>query len=411
MFIFICVHAPIRKAYWISLVIMPNLTRTPARFIFSDRYRNHSYGSQHPLSIPRVSLTYDLIQAYDGFQKDEVLDSKMASEEELLRFHTPQYIKAMKDVEATNKVQAVYRKIHNIGNYENPYFPGFFSTPATATGGSIQAAEALLNGYVAFSPAGGMHHAMPNSANGFCFFNDPALAIKRLNDEGLKVLYVDIDAHHGDGVEYAFRDDPSVTTFSIHMDTEYAYPFKGGQLSDVGALNNAINLPLPKKITDTEYDWAFDQAWGKVINHVEFDAVVLQAGTDILNPDPLGKFAISTQQFLKIIQKIKDTVPRKNEIPQLIVLGGGGYHPLSLSRCWLGVWGVLTNQYFPETLPDEAKKLLQAVDWDLDEDEEWFRNLFEFRLDAATVSLVSKAVIDVVYQLLKTHPRLMKAKS
>ena len=170
---------------------MQKFARTPAHFIFSDRYRNHSYGSQHPLSIPRVSLTYDLIQGFDGFQSGELCDSKMASVEELLWFHTPEYIAAVKDVEVTNKVQADYRKQHNIGNYENPYFPGFFSTPATATGGSIQAAESLLNGYVAFSPAGGMHHAMPNSANGFCFFNDPALAIKRLCVEGLKVLYVD----------------------------------------------------------------------------------------------------------------------------------------------------------------------------------------------------------------------------
>ncbi len=230
-------------------------SRTPAVFIFSERYRNHSYGSQHPLSIPRVSLTHDLIQAYDGFAVGEVHDSKKASDAELQWFHTAEYIAAMKDVEANSKVPAEYRKIHNIGNFENPYFPGFFSTPATATGGSIQAAECMLDGYVAFSPAGGMHHAMPDKANGFCFFNDPVLAILRLVKEGLKVLYVDIDAHHGDGVEYAFKDNSMVTTFSLHMAADYAYPFKGGAVEQIGELGNAINLPLPKNTTWIKNVW------------------------------------------------------------------------------------------------------------------------------------------------------------
>jgi len=384
---------------------MSHSIRTPARFIFSDRYRNQGYGNQHPLSIPRVSLTHDLIAAFDGFGPGEVVESKMASEDELLWFHSPEYIAAMKDVEDRNAVRPEYRKIHNIGNYENPYFPGFFSTPATAAGGSIQAAESLLDGVVAFSPAGGMHHAMPDSANGFCFFNDPVLAIKRFRLEGVKVLYVDIDAHHGDGVEYAFRDDAAVTTLSLHMNTDYAYPFRGGQVSDVGALNNAINLPLLKNLTDSEYDWAFGKIWEKVLQHVEFDVVVLQAGTDILTPDPLGKFAISTQQFLRIVKKIKNTAPHQNGVSQLIVLGGGGYHPLSLARCWLGVWGVLTNQCFPDALPEKARALLRAVEWDLDEDEQCDERFFQSRFDADNISeTINPAVCEVVRQLISRHP-------
>lgn len=380
--------------------------RTPARFIFSERYRNHSYGDQHPLSIPRVSLTHDLIQSYNGFQSGEVVESRQANDEELLWFHTPEYLRAMKDVEATSKVQAAYRKVHNIGNYENPYFPGFFTTPATATGGSIQAAESLLEGYVSFSPAGGMHHAMPNRANGFCFFNDPVLAIKRLLKEDLKVLYVDIDAHHGDGVEFAFQNDPSVTTFSTHMDTDYAYPFLGGEHSQDGEKSHVINLPLPKGVSDTEFDWAFTTVWEKILVNVDFDVVVLQAGTDILHPDPLGKFSISTQQFLKIVQKIKDTIPRKNNIPQLVVLGGGGYHPLSLARCWLGVWGVLTNENFSDKLPAAGEALLRAIDWDLDEDEPWYERFFVSRLDQDYQSEIKPAVIKTVNTMLAEHTLL-----
>jgi len=387
---------------------MNNAERTPARFIFSDLYRKHSYGDQHPLSIPRVSLTYDLIVAYGGFTSDEVVTSKMASEEELRWFHSHEYISAMKSVEASKCVQKNYRKRYNIGNYENPYFPGFFSTPATATGGSIQAAELLLDGYVAFSPAGGMHHAMPSRANGFCFFNDPVLAITRLCHEGLRVLYVDIDAHHGDGVETAFRQNSSVTTFSIHMNTDYAYPFKGGEMTHVGENENAINLPLPKKLNDSEYDWAFEKIWREILSKIDFDVVVLQAGTDILHPDPLGKFSISTQQFLKVVKQIKDTVPIKNKIPQLIVLGGGGYHPLSLARCWLGVWGVLTNQNFPENLPQTAVELLKSIEWDLDEDEPWYDQFFSSRIDSDYVSSIRHSVVTIVDELISSHPKFKR---
>ena len=113
---------------------------------------------------------------------------------------------------------------------------------------------------------------------------------------------------------------------------------------------------------------------------------------------------------MKVVKKIKDTVPVKNNIPQLVVLGGGGYHPLSLARCWLGVWGVLTNQYFPEELPEKAVSLLKSVDWDLDEDEEWFDGLFVSRLDPDYVSKINPSVIDAVNALVKSHPQFVSCK-
>lgn len=373
-----------------------------AAFIASDQYRTHSYGDMHPLGIPRVSLTVDLIKASQAISPKEFIESPQASEEQLGWFHTEKYIKAMQVSEAQGKVMPEFRKEHNLGNFENPYFPNFYTTPATATGGSIHAAEMALKGINAFSPAGGMHHATPNQAHGFCFFNDPVLAIMRLLQAGKRVLYVDIDAHHGDGVERAFISDESVATLSIHMDTAYAYPFKGGDISQSGDHANVFNMPLPKACNDAEYGYVFDTLWPAVFERVSPDVIVLQAGTDILLPDPLGKFHISTQQFLQVVAQIKQSVNPGG----LVVLGGGGYHPLSLARCWLGVWGILSEREIPERLSEPAKKLLRAVDWDMDEDEDYFSRLFESRFDPPQNAPIRAEIKDRVNQLLSSHPAL-----
>ncbi|HDP90494.1 MAG TPA: acetoin utilization protein AcuC [Thioalkalivibrio sp.] len=370
------------------------------------RYRRHSYGDNHPLGIPRVSLTLDLIRSYGALDETaEYLPSRKALPRELQWFHTREYVSAMQRCEAVGKVFDKYRQRHNIGNYENPYFPDFFATPATATGGSIQGAEEVLKGRVAFSPAGGMHHALPDSAQGFCFFNDPALAILRLRQEGLRVLYVDIDAHHGDGVEYAFRNDPGVCTFSLHMDTEYAYPFKGGQVADTGPHGNAVNVPLPREMNDSEYRHVFTRVWPAVLAAFRPDVVVLQTGTDILRPDPLGKFRISTQLFLEVVQRILDDSPTHEDgTPRLLAVGGGGYHPLVLARCWVGVWAILSGRELPAELPDTGQALLRAVDWDQDEDEDYFEGLFASRLDPAYEGELRAMVRALADRVLDTHP-------
>jgi len=378
-----------------------------AVLIGAARYRRHSYGSNHPLGIPRVSLTLDLIRAYGALTAQEFRASRPASSGELEWFHTREYIGALRQCEADGKVAHRYRQRHNIGNFENPFFPGFFTTPATAAHGSILGAEMLLEGSVAFSPAGGMHHARADAARGFCYINDPVLAITRLRREGLRVLYVDIDAHHGDGVEAAFLRDRRVTTLSLHMDTTYAYPFEGGGIDDSGLLGNAVNLPLPQGIHDDEYRHAFDRVWPAVLEASRPEAIVLQAGTDILAPDPLGKFRISTQLFLEVVARILADAPTHPDgTPRLLVLGGGGYHPLVLARCWTGVWGLLSGRDLPERIPAAGEALLRAVDWDLDEDEDYFEDLFSLRFDLAQPGEVRGELRARVEQLLRRHPLL-----
>ena len=378
-----------------------------AVLIGAERYRRHSYGDNHPLGIPRVSLTLDLIQAYGALSESEFRTARPATPVELERFHTREYIGALQQCEAEGRVAHRYRQRHNVGNFENPFFPGFFTTPATATQGSIQGAELVLEGLIAFNPAGGMHHARPDAARGFCYLNDPVLGILRLRREGLRVLYVDIDAHHGDGVEAAFRHDPEVLTISLHMDTAYAYPFEGGGVEDAGPLANAVNMPLPRGVNDDEYRHVFGRLWPAVLETFQPSVVVLQAGTDILGPDPLGKFGISTQLFLEVVERILTDAPRHADgTPRLLVLGGGGYHPLALARCWTGVWGLLSGRVLPEAVPPGGEALLRAVDWDLDEEEGYFERLFTHRIDRLMSGEVRAELRTGVDALLSGHPGL-----
>jgi acetoin utilization protein AcuC len=371
----------------------------------ASRYRRHSYGDNHPLGIPRVSLTLDLIEAYGALGPGEYVDSRKAQPFELEWFHTRAYVSAMQRCEAVGKVYDRYRQRHNIGNLENPYFPDFFATPATATGGSLIGAEAVLDGRIAFSPAGGMHHARADSAQGFCFFNDPVLAIMRLRRAGLRVLYLDIDAHHGDGVEAGCATLDEVVTCSLHMDTEYAYPFSGGGIEDRGPRDAAVNLPLPRGVNDSEYRHVFERLWPAVLAAARPDVIVLQAGTDMLGADPLGKFTISTQLFLEVAARVLADAPRHADgTPRLLALGGGGYHPLLLARCWAGLWALLSGRELAVEIPPEGQALLRAVDWDLDEDEDYFESLFLRRLDTPQEGPVREAVRGAVDRLLSSHP-------
>ncbi|MBK1692845.1 acetoin utilization protein AcuC [Ectothiorhodospira mobilis] len=383
------------------------MTAKPSRAVLLDAAPagQDRYGRNHPLAIPRVSLTVDLIRALGALGPDEYRVPGAASREELAAFHDRDYLAALERAQTAGRASAGERERHRIGTLENPVFPGFFRKASAAARGSILGARAVLEGRVAFNPAGGMHHAAPGAARGFCFLNDPVLAILTLRRAGLRVLYLDIDAHHGDGVEAALCRDRGAWTCSLHMDTGYAYPFRGGGMEDTGPLGHTVNLPLPQGVNDAEYRHAFDRLWPVVLDRARPDAVVLQAGTDILAPDPLGKFRVSNRAFLAVVARVMADAPR------LLVLGGGGYHPLALARCWLGVWGVLSGRELPDVLPSSGRALLEAVDWDLmDEEDPQRARQLERRLDEAEPGGVGDEVRARVDRLLTAHPGLRRTR-
>jgi acetoin utilization protein AcuC len=380
----------------------PIALKRKATLINAVTGRQRPYRNHHPLAIPRTALAIDLIRAYGALDEDELQAGRVAEVEELGWFHAPDYIEAMQAAERNGRLGDGDRTTYQLGTAENPYFENLFTIPARATGGSIQAAEEVIAGRIAFNPAGGMHHARRAAAQGFCYFNDPVLAILRLKRAGWRVLYLDIDAHHGDGVEEAFHDDPDVLTISLHMDTGYAYPYRGGRLTDYGSGrggHTTINVPLPPGTHDTEYRMLFDIVWKRALERFRPDAVVLQAGTDLLARDPLGKLAISTECFLGLGRTVLESAPR------LLVTGGGGYHPLLVARAWTGLWALLSGRDLPHDIPAAGAEVLRGADWRMDEEAPYFAGLFRSRLDRLVSLAVRPAIRELAASVLK-HPYL-----
>ena len=327
---------------------------TPPILIGSEIYRGSTYGPKHPLAIPRVSTTLDLIRAMGWVAPEQYRDSPRATPEQLTRFHTQDYIAALMRVEAEQTVSEEARARHHIGAHGNPVYREIFRRPATGAGGTIMAARLTAQGGVAHVPGGGTHHGMPDRAAGFCYLNDPVMGLLTWLEGGLdNILYLDIDAHHGDGVEYAFRDDPRVFTVSIHEGGRW--PHTGQATDRVGG--HARNLPVPEGFNDSEMDWLLRHAVLPLIRHLRPQAIMLQCGADAIEEDPLSRLSLSNASHRGVVAAIRSLAPR------LIVLGGGGYNPWSVARCWAGVWAMLNGLPIPARIPPEAEAVLRGLAW------------------------------------------------
>jgi acetoin utilization protein AcuC len=323
--------------------------------IGSDIYRSSTYGRQHPLAIPRVSTTIDLCRALGWLPDSAYVDSPRAGIDELVRFHDRDYIEAVMGAEREQRVDPAASLRFNIGRNGNPVFREIFSRPATACGATLAAADRLLAAPgIVYSPAGGTHHGRPGRASGFCYFNDPVLGILRLLDGGLdRVLYVDLDAHHADGVQDALSHDPRVLLISVHEAGRW--PFTGAA-EDRGA-GSARNLAVPPDFNDDELRCLLDEVILPLGARFAPQALVVQAGADALADDPLSRLALSNGALRRAVRALAPLAPR------VLVLGGGGYNPWSVARCWTGIWGTLNGEDMPETLPCAAEAVLRALVW------------------------------------------------
>lgn len=340
------------------------------RFIGSEIYRRSTYGGRHPLAIPRVSTCIDLCRALGWLPASAYIDSPRASPQELARFHEPAYIAAVQRAEAAQDLPAAQRARFGLGRNGNPIFPEVFRRPATACGGAILAGRLLAaEEGIVYSPAGGTHHGRPGRASGFCYFNDPVLAIFALLDGGLeRVFYLDVDAHHGDGVQDAFHDDARVFTLSIHEngrwpmerpseeEGEVAGTPRAGSVED-RAGGAARNLPVPPGFNDSELDYLMEAAVLPLIAAFAPQAVVLQCGADGLAEDPQSRLELSNGALWRVAAQVKGLAPR------FLVLGGGGYNPWSVGRAWTGVWAALNGVAVPGRLPPAAEAVLRGLSW------------------------------------------------
>jgi acetoin utilization protein AcuC len=341
------------------VIVEPPLRGAPAAaqplFIGSDIYRSSSYGPGHPLRVPRVSTVMDMARALGWLPKDRFRTSPRAKPAALGLWHEPAYVAALQTAEAAGAASDEMRIRFHLGTLSNPVFPEVYRRPATGAGGVMLAAELLASTAGAIHvPGGGTHHGLPGRANGFCYLNDVVLGIKVLQRAGFqRIVYVDLDAHHCDGVELAFAGDPQVRMISVHE--EGRWPFSGGL--DDSAGGSAFNLPVPRGYNDSEARVVLEALILPRVAEFRPEVIVLQCGADSLTEDPLSRLSLSNRAYLEALRALMPLCPR------FLVLGGGGYNPWSVGRLWTAVWGVLSGQELPDRLPDHAAEVLRGLGW------------------------------------------------
>lgn len=338
-------------------------THFPPRFIASEVYRSTTYGSSHPLGIPRVSLAMDLCRAMGWLNEKNFVDSPRADKAALAGFHDAAYIDAIEIAERDGRLDLDVAQRHHIGINGNPIFDGMYRRPATACGGGLYAARhlAAADG-IFYSPGGGQHHGRADHASGFCYFNEPVLSIRELLANGIsRVFYVDFDAHHGDGVQDAFADDPRVFTLSIHEAGRWPM-VRGGGPGDAGGVDDraggvALNMPVPEGFNDSELEFLTESVVLPKIIEFAPDVIYVQAGSDALADDPQSKLRLSNVALWRAVGLVAGATRR------LLVSGGGGYNPYAVGRCWSGIWATLNGFEVPDQLPAKAEALLRELNW------------------------------------------------
>ena len=282
----------------------------------------------------------------------QFLTAPMAARADVLRFHEADYLDALERAEAAQGVSEADRARYRIGAEGNPVYAEVYRRPMTSAGGVMLACRTVLEGGVVHCPGGGTHHGRPGRASGFCYLNDPVLGIMTWLEAGLdNVVYLDIDAHHGDGVQDAFHDDPRVLTISVHEAGRW--PFTGRVEDRAGG--QARNLPVPQGFNDTEMRWVMERAVLPLIAARRPQAIFLQCGADALEEDPLARLSLSNNAHWAVVRSVMGMAPR------VVVTGGGGYNPYTVGRCWAGVWAVLNGIDVPGRTTAGAEAVLRGL--------------------------------------------------
>lgn len=341
-----------RPLFFLSLTTTLHCVSKPL-FIGHEIFRGSSYGAFHPLRVPRVSTVMDLSRAMGWLPATQFITSPRAKPKALHAWHDPAYVAALQRIEAAQQTQPDDLVRFGIGSANNPVFPEIFRRPATAAGGSILAGELLANGGIVYNPAGGTHHGLQGRANGFCYLNDPVLAMLSLRHNGVRrIAYVDIDAHHCDGVAAGFAGDSDCLMISVHE--EGLWPRTGLLEDDAGG--NAVNLPVPRGLDDTGMGYIRDALILPKVAEFAPDAIVFLCGADAVEDDPLAHLSLSNNAHWGILRGLMAL-----GAPRLLVLGGGGYNPWTVGRLWTGVWGILNGHAPSEEVTPEAEAVLRAL--------------------------------------------------
>ncbi|MEO5965887.1 MAG: acetoin utilization protein AcuC [Candidatus Limnocylindrales bacterium] len=303
--------------------------------VYGPRSLEYDFGPQHPLTPLRFGPGIDLLRAVGA---EPGLAPDPATDEELLRIHMPAYVEAVRRF----SVDPTRAGAMGIGLSDNPAFAGMHEASAVVAAGSLRAMEAILRGDVehAHQPGGGLHHAMPAKAWGFCVYNDPAIAVVRARAEGLRVLYVDLDVHHGDGVQVMSYADPGALTLSVHEGGQYLFPGTGfiDEVGEGSGAGSSVNLPLEPFTGETAWLCAVRALVPSVAAVFGPDVVVSQHGADSHAWDPLAHLRVTTTAHAEAARLV-DAVAHRWAGGRWLATGGGGYDAYRVvPRTWALTW-------------------------------------------------------------------------
>ncbi|ORD95035.1 HDAC3 [Enterospora canceri] len=296
-------------------------------YMYDDTVGLHSYGKGHPMNPIRISMTHSLVKS---FKIDREMDLYIPSRVKLT-YHNKEYLNSIGTRDATDDCPT----FEGINDYVERYC-------SATLNGAMLINSGLYKHVVNWS--GGLHHAHKNEPSGFCFGNDIVMAIQELLCKHERVMYIDIDVHHGDGVEEAFYDNDRVLTLSLHKHGENFFPNTGDLVTST---KRAVNVPLQTGITDETYKYIFEPIVENSIRKFKPDVIVFQSGTDSLAEDKLGTFALSIQGHSECIRFVK-----KFDIP-ILLLGGGGYTIQNVARCWAYETAVFCGKEVDNFVPEE----------------------------------------------------------
>jgi acetoin utilization protein AcuC len=329
--------------------------------VHSDAWERFDYGREHPLRMERLGLTWRLMEAYGltGLPGTTVRAPEPASASAIAAFHTPDYLEMLQAADGGQAPRTA--ALFGLGPGDNPVFPGLWQAARLVAGGSLLAAELVGGGEVtrAFHFAGGLHHALPSRASGFCYVNDAVLAIMHLRARGLRVAYVDIDAHHGDGVQYAFYRTRDVLTISTHERGDRLFPGTGfvEETGEGEGVGYSVNLPLEPYTDSAVYLPAFEAVVPPLLAAFRPDVVVAQLGIDSHRTDPLTHLALDVQGFAAAVRRLTALAPR------LLALGGGGYDLPNVARAWTAAWAIMNEVELPAELPRAFERDVRRYDF------------------------------------------------
>jgi acetoin utilization protein AcuC len=319
-------------------------------FFYTDSFAGYDFGPQHPLKPRRLGMTYDLLDAYGLFEEVlEVVEPQHADEEEVAETHSRDYLEALSRMDREGMISQARR--YGVGTGDVPFFPEIYGSSLLYTGASAQAAQAIIDGMgggkVAFNISGGLHHAHYARAAGFCVLNDCAVALRRLRRKFDRVAYVDIDVHHGDGVQELFFDDPSVLTISLHESGRTLFPGTG-YTDEIGVGEGegyAVNLPFAPYTDDATWIEAWRASALPILRAFDPEAIVLQMGTDTHVLDPLAHLCLTAQGWLEAVKDVQALGK------PIVAVGGGGYNLTTVTRMWTLAVTTLAGGDVPDVVP------------------------------------------------------------